>query len=85
MSKRDLYYEMMKLMGQEEEVVKRVRKAEEEVDIFLFVENRSDCLVFFRHEIFNLVVNRKNFPVILKSVFTTSIAMKNRKSIENYW
>ena len=83
MSKRDLYYEMMKLMGQEEDVVKRVRKAEEEVEIvYLF---RTDLMAFFRHEIFNLVVNRKNFPVILKSVFTTSIAMKNRKSIENYW
>lgn len=34
MSKRDLYYEMMKLMQQEEEVIKRVRKAEEEVNHF---------------------------------------------------
>jgi hypothetical protein len=33
MSKRDLYYELMKFMGQEDEVVKRVRKAEEEVEI----------------------------------------------------
>lgn len=31
MSKRDLYYKMMKLIEQEEEVVKRVRKAEDEV------------------------------------------------------
>lgn len=85
MSKRDLYYEMMKLMGQEEEVVKRVRKAEEEVDIFYLLRPDLIVLFVFRHEIFNLVVNRKNFPVILKSVFTTSIAMKNRKSIENYW
>ena len=34
MSKRDLYYEMIKLMQQEEEVIKRVRKAEEEVNHF---------------------------------------------------
>jgi hypothetical protein len=38
MSKRDLYYKMMKLIEQEEEVIKRVRKAEDEVnriDLFL--------------------------------------------------
>jgi hypothetical protein len=33
MSKRDLYYKMMKLIEQEEEVIKRVRKAEDEVNI----------------------------------------------------
>jgi hypothetical protein len=33
MSKRDLYYKMMKLIEQEEEVVKRIRKAEDEVNI----------------------------------------------------
>ena len=32
MSKRDLYYKMMKLIEQEEEVIKRVRKAEDEVN-----------------------------------------------------
>jgi hypothetical protein len=31
MSKRDLYYKMMKLIEQEEEAIKRVRKAEDEV------------------------------------------------------
>jgi hypothetical protein len=31
MPKRDLYYKMMKLIEQEEEVTKRVRKAEDEV------------------------------------------------------
>jgi hypothetical protein len=31
MSKRDLYYKMMKLIEQEEETIKRVRKAEDEV------------------------------------------------------
>ena len=31
MSKRDLYYKMMTLIEQEEEAIRRVRKAEEEV------------------------------------------------------
>jgi hypothetical protein len=35
MSKRDLYYKMMKLIEQEEEVIKRVRKAEDEVRLSL--------------------------------------------------
>jgi hypothetical protein len=35
MSKRDLYYNMMKLIEQEEEVIKRVRKAEDEVKLLL--------------------------------------------------
>jgi hypothetical protein len=40
MPKRDLYYKMMKLIEQEEEVTKRVRKAEDEVKlIFLFKFN----------------------------------------------
>jgi len=34
LSKRDLYYKMIKLMEQEEEVIKRVRKAEDEVNLF---------------------------------------------------
>jgi hypothetical protein len=34
LSKRDLYYKMLKLMEQEEEVIKRVRKAEDEVSLF---------------------------------------------------
>jgi hypothetical protein len=33
MSKRDLYYKMMKLIEQEEEVIRRVRKAEDEVKL----------------------------------------------------
>jgi hypothetical protein len=33
LSKRDLYYKMIKLMEQEEEVIKRVRKAEDEVNL----------------------------------------------------
>jgi hypothetical protein len=37
MSKRDLYYKMMKFIEQEEEVIKRVRKAEDEVNMFNFI------------------------------------------------
>jgi len=37
MSKRDLYYKMIKFIEQEEEVIKRVRKAENEVNMFNFI------------------------------------------------
>ena len=85
MPKRDLYYKMMKLIEQEEEVIKRVRKAEDEVKLIFFILKFNYLFFFFqRHVIFNLVVNKKNFQVILKLVFMILIEMKNRKSIENY-
>jgi hypothetical protein len=37
MSKRDLYYKMIKFIEQENEVIKRVRKAENEVNMFNFI------------------------------------------------
>jgi hypothetical protein len=39
MSKRDLYYKMMKLIEQEEEVIRRVRKAEDEVKLIYYLKN----------------------------------------------
>jgi len=49
MPKRDLYYKMMKLIEQEEEVTKRVRKAEDEVKLIFFVLKFNRCLfVFFK-------------------------------------
>jgi len=85
MSKRDLYYKMMNLIEQEEDVVKRVRKAEEEVKKKHIWSIDFAICYLFRHVIYNLVVNKKNFRAIWKSVFTISIEMKNRKSTENYW
>lgn len=35
LSKRDLYHKMLELLEQEEEVIRRVRKAEDEVNYFL--------------------------------------------------
>ena len=87
MSKRDLYYKMMKLIEQEEEVVKRVRKAEDEVNLIfllnMFIIQLNVCR--FRYVIFKHVVNKKNFQVIFKLVFMIPIETKNQKYIENYW
>lgn len=85
MSKRDLYYKMIKLIEQEEEVIKRVRKAEEEVCIIhKGVFNVVYCHVC-RLVTCKLVVNKKNFQAILKLVFMISKETKNPKYIENYW
>ena len=84
MSKRDLYYKLMKLIEQEEEVIKRVRKAEDEVNLLNKFIIKNQIFLFSRHVNFNLVVNKKNLQVILKLVFMILIEMKNRKFIENY-
>ena len=84
-SKRDLYYKMMKLIEEEEEVIKRVRKAEEEVRARSFLSRPSSLEVRFRLEISKRVDSRKNWPAIWNWAFMTPIGTINRKFIENYW
>jgi predicted nucleic acid-binding protein len=68
LSERDLYDKMMKLIENEEEIIRRVRRAEDEVETIEDIVRSIDyfdsmSIIHVRYVIYNIVDNKKNSRV----------------------